>query len=218
MIIKRKKEPFDDLLVIEEHFSLNGRWFRVLDEDISTPYLLREGEVFVASDERFQRWIRSDSKNETTYTFPEFSSDGFWERYFDDDPEAINLYDAVVVPTSKIAITIENIADPHSFTWSNVRWLLKMKNCHPKMPVALATEKVRLGSENVDEIELAGDDYADHEEIERLVTFLARQDTLVKDQIFQATLDWVLKSRPLADFEIFKHRVKKFLDENLCPT
>lgn len=202
MRVRNLKDHSRNLFVIGKYAGKTGTTFQVLDDETWTPYLLGSNEIEIVDGTIPSRWIETRSNDDTIMTFPEFTAPNFWEKYFDNNADAVNAFEKVIVPLSKIAITYSHIEEPSKFTWANVLFLLQKKWCPISTAIDLATSRVSNNGEKVEELELSGLNCTEKDEATRLVSALAKAESIMKTQLCCAALNWI-KSFPQADVEIF---------------
>ena len=208
MRVRNLKDHSKNLFVVGQYSGKNGTTFQVLDEETWTPYLLGSSEIEIVDGTFPSRWIESRSNDETVMTFPEFTAPNFWKKYFDNDADAVNIFEQVVVPLSKMAITCSHIEEPSKFSWANVLFLLQKKWCPVSTAIDLATIRVSNDGEKVEELELSGLNYVEKDEVIRLVSALAKSESMDIYQLYSAGLNWI-RLFPQADSEIFGTRFEK---------
>lgn len=82
-------ETNDILFMIARSRGDKGTCYQVVDEDVWAPYWIEADQVNLEDSQVPSRWIDSWSNSSIVSTYPEFICEGFWEAYFDSEPDAI---------------------------------------------------------------------------------------------------------------------------------
>ncbi len=78
------------------HDDRHGLMFRIIDDENISPVLFAAGQFVITSSLIPKEWIIKVKQNGYFELTPEpWSRDGFWEAYFNDDPEAVKAFDDV---------------------------------------------------------------------------------------------------------------------------